>query len=256
MYSRQLLEHTEPSLIDVVQHTPRLGHALLDLLVGKADTPFGFGLGIIEPFVALLLRSSQLIIDLELGVGAKPDQFGIELLFRLLAAPGIGNAHLIDLSDSLCPKLVGFFSSAAHHLGMLEIERSLPRLHLGQHVPLGHASRFGVILGRGDQRRRLGSRLGLHLKYLVDSEPEHFRQPVGDRRRRRRGIPQHRVLVPQCGNFHPESLGLVVLRLPLNHQFGDVLVDGSRIVSIARPFEFRSGIVDKGCHVVPLRHAS
>ncbi|UGT93842.1 hypothetical protein [Mycobacterium ostraviense] len=93
VYSRQLLEHTEPSLIDIVQHTPRLGHALLDLLVGKADTPFGFGHGVIESLVALLLRSSQLIIDLELGVGAKPDQFGIELLFRLLATPGIGNAH-------------------------------------------------------------------------------------------------------------------------------------------------------------------
>lgn len=256
VYSRQLLKHTEPSLIDVVQHPPRLGHALLDLLVGEADAPFGLGLGFAEPFVALLLRGSQLIIDLELGVGAEPDQFSIELLFRLLAAPGIGNAHLVDLSNSLCPKLFGFFSPTTEHLGMLEIECTLPRLHLGQHVSLSRASRFGVILGRGDQRRRLGTRLGLHLKYLVDSEPKHFRQPVGDRRRRRRGVAQDRVFVPQGGNLHPESLGLVVLRLPLNHQFREVLVDGSRIVSIARAFEFRSGIVNEGCHLVPLGHAS
>ncbi|CFS29142.1 Uncharacterised protein [Mycobacterium tuberculosis] len=108
----------------------------------------GLDFGFAKPLLTLLLCGLQLIVDLKLGIGAKPDDFGIKFLLGFLTASGIDDTHPLHLGGCLRHKLFSLFTSAAHHVGMLGLQRSLPGVHIRQHFSLLRSDRFRLIPSR------------------------------------------------------------------------------------------------------------
>ena len=155
--------------------------------------------------ISLELCVGEELLTLFLGVFTNADQFGLELFLGF--------------------RMVGF-------------QRFLPRDQLGQLLFVLSLLDLDLGLGRRDQRRCLGSRLGLHLGDLVDRAPQHIRHPLLHRVRRGRGFREQGDLFPQPGRFiaeflqpGPQALDVVEQQLLLGGQHLDVGIDRGRIVA-------------------------
>ncbi len=84
---------------------------MLNLLVGNMQPSIGLDFGFAKPLLTLLLCGLQLIVDLKLGIGAKPDDFGIKFLLGFLTASGIDDTHPLHLGGLNRPGMSGDSSS-------------------------------------------------------------------------------------------------------------------------------------------------